>query len=674
MVFSTTSTSTSTSSSSNTTERQARHTPCENCRTHRRKCTVPLGTQCERCQRMDLVCLFKYSKRTKAAFQYPQCGEKKVYKRKRISMTQKQMLMEDVEQLERLVVSTEADMESLSSMKPLLSITSCHQRLRLETAPLHSMADMIALLEHATRSLSPIMRTPRYFSDSSQGMLHITQQISQVEQTLRRFFTRDAAVLPSPPTSPLQFDDDDSSMTQIKRRFINAYFSCGCYIKPILVRPYFLPLLLDNPHSMLANAIIAIVAFGICNHISIIDLPISRKMLGAACMEKAYTQLRDALFDQEPGLETLATLRCLAGCHLLLLKSDDARKFTSLAWRMALQLKDTYLGTLKSIERDHSSVYVTTSMKARAETWRRLFYDIRYIELNLCMMYEGEADFSSLVLSAKHIGCPIVLDIEQTDPASSRKVEAYRYLIALSMLPGGSPASEWTTREEIVGYRLYAGVIDKVSCADIEHIEGHLVDFWMRLPRDYVLADSPLMAVLDMNRVRECNNPDVLYLNEIYYLYWTLLEMRFMATPSTADLSTTSLGRYDGERALLIVSVCCDALTKVALALYEIMPCALDIHWLVLIADLLVKLKDVADPDVKSRAQQNLQWTLRMLGNFMIPFGQPYPPHPPPLMPIHQHYQQQQYHPSSPWMPVAFYTEIQRLVAVYFAKQMKQIW
>lgn len=589
-------------------------------------------------------------------------------------MTQKQMLMEDVEQLERLVVSTEADMESLSSMKPLLSITSCHQRLRLETAPLHSMADMIALLEHATRSLSPIMRTPRYFSDSSQGMLHITQQISQVEQTLRRFFTRDAAVLPSPPTSPLQFDDDDSSMTQIKRRFINAYFSCGCYIKPILVRPYFLPLLLDNPHSMLANAIIAIVAFGICNHISIIDLPISRKMLGAACMEKAYTQLRDALFDQEPGLETLATLRCLAGCHLLLLKSDDARKFTSLAWRMALQLKDTYLGTLKSIERDHSSVYVTTSMKARAETWRRLFYDIRYIELNLCMMYEGEADFSSLVLSAKHIGCPIVLDIEQTDPASSRKVEAYRYLIALSMLPGGSPASEWTTREEIVGYRLYAGVIDKVSCADIEHIEGHLVDFWMRLPRDYVLADSPLMAVLDMNRVRECNNPDVLYLNEIYYLYWTLLEMRFMATPSTADLSTTSLGRYDGERALLIVSVCCDALTKVALALYEIMPCALDIHWLVLIADLLVKLKDVADPDVKSRAQQNLQWTLRMLGNFMIPFGQPYPPHPPPLMPIHQHYQQQQYHPSSPWMPVAFYTEIQRLVAVYFAKQMKQIW
>lgn len=583
-------------------------------------------------------------------------------------MTQKQMLMEDVEELERLVVSTEADMQSLSSMKPLLSITSCHQRLRLETAPLHSMADMIALLEHATRSLSPIMRTPRYFSDRSQGMLHITQQMSQVEQTLRRFFTRDAAVLPSPPTSPLQFADDDCSITQIKRRFINAYFSCGCYIKPILVRPYFLPLLLDNPHSMLANAIIAIVAFGICNHISIVDLPISRKMLGAACMEKAYTQLRDALFDQEPELETLATLRCLAGCHLLLLKSDDARKFTSLAWRMALQLKDTYLGTLKNIERNHSSLYVTTSMKARAETWRRLFYDIRYIELNLCMMYEGEADFSSLVLSAKHIGCPIVLDMEQTDPTSSRKVEAYRYLIALSMLPGaGSPASEWTTREEIVGYRLYAGVIDKVSCADIEHIEGHLVDFWMRLPRDYVLADAPLMEVLDMNRVRECNNPDVLYLNEIYYLYWTLLEMRFMATPSTADLSTTSLGRFDGERALLIVSVCCDALTKVALALYEIMPCALDIHWLVLIADLLVKLKDVADPDVKSRAQQNLQWILRMLSNFMIPFGQPYPP---PMAPIRQQY----HHPSSPWMPVAFYTEIQRLIAVYFAKQMTQIW
>ncbi|KAI7885240.1 hypothetical protein K492DRAFT_18920 [Lichtheimia hyalospora FSU 10163] len=629
-----------------------------------------MGTRCERCQRMDLVCLFKYSRRTKAAFQNQQCAEKKVLKRKRISLTEKRMLMEDVEQLEQLIVSTEADIQYLSNMKPLLSITSRHQRLLLETAPLHSMADMIALLEHAARSLSPIMRTPRYFSDGSQGVLHITQQISAVEQNLRKFFTRDAAVLPSPPTSPLPFADDDCWITQIKQCFIHAYFSCGCYIKPILVRPYFLPLLLDNPHSMLSNAIVAIVAYGICNHISIADIPISRETLGVTCMEQAYTQLRDALFDQEPELETLATLRCLAGCHLLLLKSDDARKLTNLAWRMALQLKDTYLGTLKHIERDPNPLHVTATMRARAESWRRLFYDIRYIELNLCMMYEGEADFSSLVQSAKHIGCPVVLDMEQTDLASSRKVNAYRYLIALSMLPGGSPASEWTTREEIVGYRLYAGVIDKVSCADIEHIEGHLVDFWMRLPQDCVLADAPLMEVLDMNRVRQCNNPDILHLNEMYYLYWILLEMRFMATPSKADLSTTSLGRYDGERALLIVSVCCDALAKVALALYEIMPCALDIHWLVLIADLLVKLKDVEDQDIKSRAQQNLQWTLSMLNNFMIPFEQQ---HYFSMIPIQQQQQQQYHQPSSSWMPVAFYTEIQRLVSVYFAKQITQI-
>ncbi|KAI9320486.1 hypothetical protein BX666DRAFT_1852450 [Dichotomocladium elegans] len=490
---------------------------------------------------------------------------------------------------------------------------------------------------------------PIFHSSPSSGtLLAVAARVQPIDRIVRIFVkAADGLVASSSSSSSsttisaLEPLDNGPAITRVKRGIIHTYFSCTLYFTPLLVQPYFLDYLLMNPHSMLANAVVTFVSHGPCEHVSIAIPNLSRGAFAAMMFEKTYSQLREVLFEDE-SLDTMITVWYLASCLMTNLRMDEARVLMTLAWQMAIQLKATYVPILEKSDWDDP-----VSL-ARAETWRRLFYQIRYIELSLASMQDNSLDIYQFTAASKKVGSPVVLPSEKVDGALSRAVDIYRHLIALSMLLGGF---DKTTREEIVGQNLYAGIIDNVSQVDIAIIEQRLIEYWISLPRAYVLADQPIMSTLDMNRIRDCKLPSVLYLNMMYYLYWIVIHMRLMSPPETADLTGASLGRLDGDHALVIVSVCCDAVAKLALVLFEKEPCVNDIHWVMIVADLLLLLRNAANNTIRARAEQNLRWIMVVLSNIVDRFNRPN---------------------TSTVIPSTYYGEIKSIVTQHFLTQSVQ--
>ncbi|CDH48827.1 hypothetical protein RO3G_14266 [Lichtheimia corymbifera JMRC:FSU:9682] len=655
-------------------EHRSRHVPCEHCRKHRRKCATLTGTHCERCRRMALVCLYKFTRRPAATAECPQAAAIEA-KRRRLLRSKRQHVRDQVRQLEQLVNEMETELQAygnhrrrrIGEAEQLLSISAHNDgNMRIE-APVKTVAELLVLMKRARAYFCtgnhddfydddpPIIRSPLYFSDRrAKDAYLMIQRASPIEYVLRRFIlglafgkSNNAVVTGGVSTKSItneeSIDHNHPSVINLKRRIIHHYFEQTCYPHQRLIRSHYLPRLLKNTDSLLANSIVAAISNSLCNHVSVQGLPFTRKTFATSCQQKAYMQLRDVLFD-EPTVEIVASIRHISTCLMLELNVQEARRLVHLGWRMVLVLKNKYWHLLHS--RDNSRDMGHNVSLVEAESWRRLFYDMRSFEMSLAMLFnDGTMDLSSLIASAQYVGRPMRLAEEETSYNTASDV--YQYLTALSILPGHFDSA--FERQDITCCMLYAGMIERISYSDMAYIESRLVEFWHILPRAYVLSDAPVMEVLSMERIRQCQEPYIMYLNLAYFMYWILIQMRLMrVSTSVPDTNDTR----DSQRALAIVSTCCDAVAKLSLTLYDVSPCLVDVHWLVLISDLLMTFKNAADDVIRTRAQENLQWMMYILNNL----SQKPPTHTSPTSSTPSNF--------TPTPPPAFHGEMSRLMTV----------
>lgn len=479
-----------------------------------------------------------------------------------------------------------------------LTVSQTSKGITFQTS-IKNIADVAVFLTESLRyfSSSP-NRTPNYHADRSQQTLTVTNKMLKVEYVLHSFFQKKKM----DHTKAITFAPicDNATRASIKLQLIRHYFNCMGLLNPVFSSPYFLPMFEANPDSMTASAIAAFIAYSQCRHVTHIRPPLTREIMADSFRQEAKELLEDVLFEEEPSIMLAGSLMLLAQCALITLENVEARLYMNMAWRMVVQLKDKYIDTVRNITSDTP---VTPDI-AIAESWRRMFYAVRYLELNLYMIYDGLADFSSILFDSG-IGYPIVLKTERDTKEIADAVFAYSHVVRLHN-------GQISTRGEELAYQLFAGNLDSINVNDIEKLENQLITFWKNLPQEFRLSDSPL-EYLQTDRIQQCANPHAIYLNQLYYAYWLALETRLMRSPATTDLLGANMERFDGDRALLIVSVCCDAISKIFYVLFCRLPCTVELHWLLIAGDAMAMLKKAANPRIKARAQKNLRVTLRVL-------------------------------------------------------------
>ncbi|OAD05424.1 hypothetical protein MUCCIDRAFT_162111 [Mucor lusitanicus CBS 277.49] len=487
-----------------------------------------------------------------------------------------------------------------------LTVSQGPQGMRFQTS-IRSISDVAVFLTeslHYFTTATPL-RTPNYHAgDRTQQQLQVTNKMLQIEKVLHSFFKKKQQQQQQQqkliaPSHHADGGDSVVARTLIKRQLVQSYFACAGLINPIFSKPCFLPLLEAHPNSLAATACCAFVAYSQCKHVTHLDWPVSRENFAESLRQEAKDMLEDMLFEQEPDILIAGALMLLAQCALITLQNGEGRLYTSLCWRMALQLKDKYVDTLSTLVPDSPHL---TPQQAVAESWRRLFYAARYLELNMYMIYDGLADFSSILFDSG-IGLPVVLSNERGEVEQA--IQVFHHVVRLHNC-------QMSTRNDQLKYQLFSGNLSTISVHDVERLENQLISFWKSLPVEYRLSDSPL-EYLQTDRIQQCDNPYAIYLNQLYYAYWLALETRLMRSPSSTDLLGANMERFDGERALLIVSVSCDSISKIFHVLYCRLPCSVELHWLLIASDAMAMLKKAANPHIKARAQKNLKVTLRVM-------------------------------------------------------------
>ncbi|KAG2237931.1 hypothetical protein INT48_002492 [Thamnidium elegans] len=461
-----------------------------------------------------------------------------------------------------------------------------------------NIADVAVFLTESLRyfTFSP-ERTPNYHADRSHQSLVVTNKKLKVEYVLHSFFQKKKKEIKLN-YAPILCDS--ATRSYLKIQLIRSYFTCAGLNTPIFCLPYFLPLLESQPNCMTAAAVAAYITYSQCRHVVQIPYPLTREGLAESFRQEAKDLLEDILFEEEPSVMIAGSLMLLSQCALITLQNIEARLYMNLAWRMVIQLKDKYLPIIKHVTSDTP----VTPEIAIAESWRRLFYAVRYLELNLYIIYDELADFSSILFD-NGIGYPTVLATEKGIKDVNDAISVFHHVVRLHNC-------QMSTNSDELKYQLFAGNLDSISIHDIEQLENQLINFWKTLPGQFRLSDSPL-EYLQTDRIQQCENPYAIYLNQLYYAYWMALETRLMRSPATTDLLGANMERFDGDRALLIVSVCCDAISKIFHVLFCRLPCTVELHWLLIASDAMAMLKKAANPHIKSRAQKNLRVTLRVL-------------------------------------------------------------
>jgi hypothetical protein len=95
-----------------------------------------------------------------------------------------------------------------------------------------------------------------------------------------------------------------------------------------------------------------------------------------------------------------------------------------------------------------------------------------------------------------------------------------------------------------------------------------------------------------------------------------------MRDPRNADLAATSLHYCNSDRALAIVSICCDAIARCTEALYRLAPCKIEPHYLIIAIDVMSRLQEAADKKIAEIAKSNLLITMRILKSVMNAIGE----------------------------------------------------
>ncbi|KAI7848740.1 hypothetical protein BDC45DRAFT_540780 [Circinella umbellata] len=649
--------------------KQKRNRPCENCRAHRRKCFVSQGMQCERCCRMELPCVFKFTAKPNIV-------------KKFVPMSKRNRMLDQVQLLEEEVAAMEMQLRSLQVQAKLqrqqsppsmqhnkkneqgrsekkrqrreswqLTLTrdnSKNNGIQLQTS-IKSVADVAMFLKSTIGYFTP-HRSPNYFVDRTTQFLLVTNKMLHMEQLFRVIFAKkmDQGSLMIQQDFPRLYHHHHSNnymlndtTTTVKLQFLDTYFSCNGYTLPIFVRPYYHSYLRARPHSMLTSAIAAFVGYAQCQHIHSECQP-HRKEMAEIFRQEARSLIEDAMFDEEPNVELVGALLMLGQTYLILLRNSEGRIYISMAWRIAMQLRDKYLAILHDHEQKNENIInkeeeqqtIMSSEKiymekggekcqyyhqyqkqqeigplAEAESWRRMFYMVRYLEINMHIIYDGRDSVSPTLLH-DDIGYPTVLPCEEIDPDWKEAVALYRHIVRIN-------DCHISTRVDETGYRLMLGSLDQVPTSDIEYLENQMFGFWRSLPHHYQLSNGP-MEYITVEQAQQCRNPNVLYINMLYYSYWLALETRLMQSPSITDLVGASLDRLDGERALVIVSICCDALAKIFQELNYRLPCVLELHWVLIACDAMKELSVSPNNQIRIRAEENMRITLKILKNYVL--------------------------------------------------------
>ncbi|KAL0083204.1 Zn(2)-C6 fungal-specific transcription factor [Phycomyces blakesleeanus] len=577
---------------------------------------------CERCIKMDLECVYKHT-------------EKPVIPKLAVSSAKRNKVIENTQHIQRQVLGMEQQLRALKVIIQLeaekekgtceevqgacycLDPSDCpHLQPRVpSTAPvdwqvsLHrgkngivfetsikTMADVATLFTESLRyfSIPSLPNGPKF---PAEHKIRVTHKMLQIEQLFRVMFRQKTPEPAYRPMVPIVHSDWIRSAAKL--HLIDAYFSCAGMINPVFVKAYYRPYLARNPHGMLASAMAGFAGYSQCRHVHLEGFAYPRQELAESFRKEGREALEEVLFDSEPEIETAATLMLIGQCALIMLRNQEARTCIGMAWRMAADLKPRYFPLIG---------HPDNNLSARAETWRRLFYTVRFLEQNMLMLYDGINDISCLAIHTT-IGYPTLLPCEENDPEVVNAVNVYHHTARMG-------DCHISTQLDAVGYKLFAGYLDSVSFHAVQRLESTLFSFWYSLPPHFHLSEQP-MEYLQLDRIQQCPDNYILYLNQLYYMYWMTFQAKLMKAPSSDDLKGASLGNMDSRRALVIVSICCDAVAKIFQVLYCRLPCMVELHWLLVAGDAMGLLKDAANRSIRTRAQLNLQTTLRILGSRM---------------------------------------------------------
>ncbi|ORZ12406.1 hypothetical protein BCR42DRAFT_420548 [Absidia repens] len=520
-----------------------------------------------------------------------------------------------------------------------------------------SVSELLALMQHATsyfrfqqqqqqqQQQQPLFYVPSRVGQQQQ-QLTVTLGAMRFEKALRDMFTSTLSSSPSAAaaaTPSLQSPApapppamDYLTLTSLKHQLIDIYFICPHLHNPVLVAPYYQNYMHQHVDDMMSWAAAAYVAYSrSCHHIA--GLATDLTTVGEMCRLEAKRLLDQALFlgdddaDKDDNdndndndnngddhdrssaqalyyVSWIFTAYLLAQLSLMTLRNKEARIYADTCWRMAIQQKDRYVPMLPSRHSTAMTDQEEPIHTVHAESWRRLYMVARFLDIGLNLVHDHRINVAQLASHAVTIGFPQALTQEKQQQQQQQS-PLYEAILAFSQLCKLYHVAfmGYGERVSVLAFRLFMGKLASVGSQDVSAMEERYVAFWYGLDA----ADRVGLAPLDyvqMDRVHQCVSARALRVNVAYYMGIMLTVLRIMPNPESVDMvagTMMMMGEdYGSERALLVVSVCCDAIIKIYQVLQVRLPCTVELHWLTIVLDTVLLLINAKHPDIRRRAQQ----------------------------------------------------------------------
>ncbi|CAO3592140.1 unnamed protein product [Absidia cylindrospora] len=569
---------------------------------------------------MAIPCYFKFATKPPATLKKSISASKKNRLFKKIWLMEQELTFLETELHDLTKVTTLAPTTRQQAEKDSwrIRIQYMQHKLTMETN-ISSTSEFLALMQHVTTyftrqstPFNPLSGHPQ------QPPLHITLQVTPFEKVLREMFASVSVVPNTKEETPTIQHDDDGDMdlaewTRIKRQLIDIYFICPHLHNPVLIEPYYRRYMHQRLDDMISWAATAFVAFSPCHHVKNFFRREqqqqtsfwSRQKVGERCLLEAKRLFEEAIFmdwdvvDPTLVISWVFTAHTLAHCHFFTLRNNQARIYTDTAWRLAVHLKIVYAPVLRNNKYNSSNIGQQQQELIFAETWRRLYLVTRYTEFSLNVVNDHRIDISQLVLHCVDIGFPRVLECEQHNKALSDAVEAFHYLTKLHHVAFLGEGERLST----LSFRLYTGKLVTIDSGDVMSMQNRFIQWWYGLPVWHRIGSIPL-DYIQIDWVHQCLSGRVLRVNAAYYIMLMSTMLRLMQDPEVSDLAGASYDRMDSERALLVVSICCDAAIKIYQVLHVRFPCIIELHWLTIVLDTVLILINAKNSDIRRRAQQ----------------------------------------------------------------------
>ncbi|KAG1138438.1 hypothetical protein G6F37_007941 [Rhizopus arrhizus] len=579
-------------------DKPKRNKPCENCRKHRRKCNSDdTNSKCERCQRINAECVFKFTE--------------KPPKLKQIVSTARQnellnvigALEQQTEELRLQLLQLKKEFHCSVCEGPdckhkpwRLTISRGQKGIQVETT-VKSLSDLETFVNEGLSFFraagTPI---PTISDRGGRRMMDVTYPLMNIERVFKTLFlsmSRERAGSPLIPTNHFY-----QQFHYFKLKMIQNYFSCFGYLLPILPIPIYLPKLCGELDSLLANAVAFMAAYSPCNHADLSGFSYTRAQLADACRIAARKKLQDDLFeDEEPTPERCCALHLISLGNLFAFKGKEARTSSSLCWQMINQVKPI----IPKCHEDEVQEQIRT----------RVFYIARYTEF---MFLKNQDTPTGYAHTIAHVFLfPQPLPCELADQNIRESISCFLFLIRIMSI------SRYGADDESVLLGFFGGMLDNISSASIQKLEEVLLQFWEMLPSGLRIGKGPF-EYMDPKVIRQCTlRPFALRANLVYYVYWLNLQSKVMQSPQKVRLSAY-IYRMDGERALMITSICADAATKIYALLEDVAPCMFDMQWLSTTLDVLHLLSQSSDNLIRETARANTIVLSKIIQN-QLQFG-----------------------------------------------------